>query len=264
MQSARLPSTTVHDARRMLCPARALLVASTLLCALPPAAGAQADPAPPVPLLPSVSVGDVVAREVNGVEVSADFPVTLSAPMPVPVTVSYATREGDALAPADFTATSGTLTFMPGETRRAVPVGITDDRAGENAERFTFVLSDPVGASLSRATGSGTIVDDDALPVRRVPSITMTLKRTLTGGTLVRGRVVPPAGALVTGCAAAQVSVIVARGERMLAREVFDLDPNCAYRVHLERPPSRSQVFARFDGSQQLRPISTRRASLRP
>jgi hypothetical protein len=228
------------------------------------AAGAQT-PLPGVAgVTPSVAVGDVLVREINGAAVSAGFPVSLSAPALTPVSVGYATRGGDAADAADFTPASGTLTLQPGQTRGTIAVPIADDRLGENAEHFTLVLSDPSGASLGRAVGAGTIVDDDALAVRRAPRVTMTVAPTPRGSTLVRGRVLPPAGSLTSGCSSSQVSVTVLRGKHAIQRRVVGLDPACAYRVRLRPGRGRLRVIARFEGSEHLRPASRRPAALRP
>ncbi len=60
------------------------------------------------------------------------------------VTVKYETIAGTAQAGADFTATSGTLTFRAGESEKVVTVPIlADTTVGENEEKFTFRISDP-------------------------------------------------------------------------------------------------------------------------
>jgi len=252
----------LHNARpvRRL-PAIALLALAVLLGV--PAGGHAQAPALPA-ALPSLSVGDVVAREVNGAAVAAGFPVTLSSPALTPVTVNFATRDGSATAPADYAATSGTLTLTPGQTTGTITVPLADDRSGENAERFSVVLTDPVGAAVGRPAGAGTIVDDDAETVRRASRITMTVTPTRRGSTLVRGRVLPPAGALLTACSAAQVSVNVLRGKHALDQRVVELDDACAYRARLRRRPGKLRVIARFEGSDELRPVSSRPAALRP
>jgi hypothetical protein len=71
------------------------------------------------------------------------FPVTLSTTSPVIVTVDFATANGTATAPADYTATSGTLTFAPGEITKNIPVTISTDLLDEPNETFFVNLSNP-------------------------------------------------------------------------------------------------------------------------
>ena len=112
---------------------------------------------------PTVSVGDATADEGDPVE----FAVTLSPASGWEVTVDWATsgETGDtATAGTDFTAASGTLTFMPGETEQAVTVETTEDSTSEDNETFTLTLSKPSNATLAAdPTATGTIGDDDAL-----------------------------------------------------------------------------------------------------
>ena len=63
--------------------------------------------------LPTVSLDDVSVTEDGG---PAQFTVSLSGPSGHPVSVQYATASGTAVSPDDYAATSGTLTFAPGET----------------------------------------------------------------------------------------------------------------------------------------------------
>jgi hypothetical protein len=76
--------------------------------------------------------------------------------------VAFASADGTASAPADYTAVSGTLTFDPGETSQTVSVAIQGDAVDEADETFTVVLSNAVAASRADGSGTGTIVDDDA------------------------------------------------------------------------------------------------------
>jgi hypothetical protein len=82
------------------------------------------------------------------------------------VTVGYVTANGTATAPADYTATSGTLTFAPGETAKTVTVAVVGDTVFEGDETFTLVLSSPVNGALGAGQehASATISDDDAAP----------------------------------------------------------------------------------------------------
>jgi hypothetical protein len=94
-----------------------------------------------------------------------NFTVTLSSSPARPVTVQYATQDASAVAIADFAATSGTLSFNPGETSMPIPVTILGDTAGENNEIFFVILSNPTGAALGKSQGTGTIQTDEPLGV---------------------------------------------------------------------------------------------------
>jgi hypothetical protein len=111
---------------------------------------------------PTLSINDVPTTEGTGGSTTASFTVTLSAASGRTVTVNYATANGTATTPADYTAVSGTLTFAPGTTSAQVPVTIISDAVGEPNETFTVTLSGSVNATLADGSGLGTIVDDDA------------------------------------------------------------------------------------------------------
>ena len=108
-----------------------------------------------------VSVGDAQVRE--GPDAALAFRVTLDRASSSPVTVDYATQDGTAVAAADYTATSGTLTFVPGETAKTVTVAVLDDAHDEGAETLTLTLSNATGAHIEDATATGTIVNSDPL-----------------------------------------------------------------------------------------------------
>src|SRR5690606_4462919 len=83
------------------------------------------------------------------------------------VTVTLDTADGTATSPADYTAQSGLLVTVPaGSTSVPVAVPTVGDALYEGDETFTATLTNPVGASLGTATGTGTIVDDDLNPVQ--------------------------------------------------------------------------------------------------
>ncbi len=92
------------------------------------------------------------------------FNVMLTAAATSPVTVDYTTIPGTAFAGSDYTATSGTLTFAPGDTMKTVNVAIANDTLVESPsdESFTLSLSNPSsGLGLGSGSGMGTIQDDD-------------------------------------------------------------------------------------------------------
>ena len=92
------------------------------------------------------------------------FAVTLDAPSGREVSVSYATDDGTALAPADYLAAVGSLTFAPGITDRTFSVTLVDDDLYEQGEHFTVALSDADHATLETAVAEGRIADDDPMP----------------------------------------------------------------------------------------------------
>ena len=110
---------------------------------------------------PSASVTDLSVMEGDGEHSHFMFAVTLSKASSTPVTLHYATSDGTATAGADYVAGSGTVTFAPGVTSQAVHVDIIGDTVMEPNETFTLTLSDPSGATIAKATATGTIIDDD-------------------------------------------------------------------------------------------------------
>ena len=95
----------------------------------------------------------------GGAGVLASFVVTLAAPSTQAVTVQYATSNGTATAGTDYANTSGTLTFLPGETSKTISVVVFGDTVMEGNESFVVSLSSPSGATIADATGAGTIAD---------------------------------------------------------------------------------------------------------
>ena len=114
---------------------------------------------------PTLSIDDVSLTEGNAGTTTATFTVSLSAASGKTVTVDWATADVDAVQPADYTAGSGTLTFVPGDTSETIAVSVNGDLVAELDEPFRVTLSAPSDATLADATGFGTIVDDELLPV---------------------------------------------------------------------------------------------------
>ena len=88
------------------------------------------------------------------------------------VTVNFATQDGwregwsnDAIAGQDYVATSGTLTFAPGETTKTITVEIIGDATPEYDEWFSVILSGAsANALINFGQGFGTILDDYGTP----------------------------------------------------------------------------------------------------
>ena len=102
-----------------------------------------------------LSVADAQASESN--DATLDFVVTLDPAATAAGTVDYATADGTATAGADYTATSGTLTFRTGDTEKTISVPIIDDSVEDDGETLTLTLSNASGATLADSVATGTI-----------------------------------------------------------------------------------------------------------
>lgn len=85
------------------------------------------------------------------------FTVSLSAPLATAFTVNFATLDSLAIAGEDYAATSGTLTFAPGETTKTFTVQILADNVEEYDEEFYIELSNPSAPVLITSIGLGII-----------------------------------------------------------------------------------------------------------
>ena len=84
------------------------------------------------------------------------FPVNLSAAASGPVTVSWTTSDGSAIAGTNYLAASGTLTFAVGEVAKSIPIAIPSQTYA-GPKQFTVRLATASGAVLANATATGTI-----------------------------------------------------------------------------------------------------------
>ncbi|MBW4648779.1 MAG: DUF4347 domain-containing protein [Kastovskya adunca ATA6-11-RM4] len=134
--------------------------------------------------LPSLSIGgDVTVTEGTGDSKTATFTVTLSAASGLPVTVNYATANDTAINPTDYTAVTGTLTFVPGETTKTISVPIVGDAVNESDEKFFVYLSDASNAAIAKSQAIGTILNDDPLPTVSLSPATIAQKEANSGTT---------------------------------------------------------------------------------
>jgi Ca2+-binding RTX toxin-like protein len=89
-----------------------------------------------------------------------------------PTTVQYSTANGTAIAGTDYTPTSGTLDFAPGEVAKTVSIPLTDNTTDQPNRNFDLNVSVPPGAEALLAQNTRTtvtIVDDDPAPVQPGP-----------------------------------------------------------------------------------------------
>jgi surface antigen len=90
------------------------------------------------------------------------FTVKLNQAATKTVNVNYSTAKATAVAGADYTATSGTLSFLAGQTVKTVSVPIIGDAVVEPNETFWLLLSAPTAPyALQFSRAAGTILNDD-------------------------------------------------------------------------------------------------------
>src|SRR6185436_5939291 len=85
-------------------------------------------------------------------------------PLTAEVTASFATADGSATAGADYTATSGTLTFGPGNALQTFAVPVANDAQLEGSETVLLTLTAAGGGAGigARSAATLTIASDDA------------------------------------------------------------------------------------------------------
>ena len=117
----------------------------------------------------SLSVVDIIGSEGS---VTALFSVRLSAAVQGGLTINFATANGTATAGADYTTTSGTLTFTGTANEvRTISVPITNDSIVDPNETFAVnfsTISKPVVTFDSQAIGTITDNDSASLSVANV------------------------------------------------------------------------------------------------
>ena len=124
--------------------------------------------------VPSISIGDVTVTEGNSGSVNAVFAVSLSAPYPLAVSVSYATTNGTALAGTDYTTTSGVLVFAAGVTTQTLSVAVLGDALAEPTRPSPSTSPGPQNATLADSQGVGTILDNDPTPTLTINDVSVT------------------------------------------------------------------------------------------
>ncbi len=105
----------------------------------------------------TLSLSEPVVQE--DLAATLDFVVSLNRAGDQAVTVDYQAEDGTATAGADYTATSGSLTFDVGQTEKTVSVPVLENGGDLDRESVVFHLSSPSGAILIDEFAVGTIVD---------------------------------------------------------------------------------------------------------
>ena len=106
---------------------------------------------------------------------SLKFPVTLSEPAPVRVSVTYSVSSGSASCGAitggvaanpytdcwNLNGTTKTLSIPAGSVERSIQEPVFSDTAYEGDETFLVQIMSVQGATVNRGTSVGTILNDD-------------------------------------------------------------------------------------------------------
>ena len=122
---------------------------------------------------PTISVSDQSQAEGDVGTSNFEFNVTLSNASYQTITVHYATSDGTATAPDDYTpATDTLLTFNPGDTVKTVAISVNGDTTYESNETLSVNLSTATNATIADSPGVGTITNDDPAPSFSIDDVT--------------------------------------------------------------------------------------------
>lgn len=111
---------------------------------------------------PSLRVNDIGFGEGNLTNRTATFTVFRQGDTSGYSSVRYFTADGTAIAGSDYVAIPPTtLTFVPGETAKAVTVTSIGDTMPEPVETFFLKLSSPAGATIFDGSGTATLHNAD-------------------------------------------------------------------------------------------------------
>jgi uncharacterized repeat protein (TIGR01451 family) len=122
---------------------------------------------------PALSINDISVPEGNSGTTPAVFTVRLAGATELPVTVAYSTADGTGKAGVDYQATSGTLSFNPGESTKSITVQVIGNTIYQLDRTFVVNLTSPTSATTAKAQGVGTIKDDDPAPVLAINDATL-------------------------------------------------------------------------------------------
>lgn len=115
---------------------------------------------------PGYTVSSVSLNEGNSGTTAFSFTVELTAVSGLAASFAYATADGTAIAGSDYEATLGTIIIPAGTLSTTVVVTATGDTLFEADETFTLAVTGTAGVQPlgTAASGSGTILNDDAAP----------------------------------------------------------------------------------------------------
>jgi hypothetical protein len=114
------------------------------------------------PVIPVVSIDDISIAEGTGGTATAEFTISISAPIDEQITLNFQTNNGTAIAPDDFDDTDIPVVIPINTTTFLVEVDVVSDALQEGNETFTATLSNiSVNATLGDSSATATIIDDE-------------------------------------------------------------------------------------------------------
>src|SRR5438034_777928 len=131
---------------------------------------------------PTLAIDDVSQAEGStGGTTAFTFTVTKTGATAQSVTVGFTTVDGTATGNSscatagtgtpDYISQTGTLTFAPSDPSKTITVQVCADTTFELSEAFTVKLSGATGATITKDTGTGTIVNDDTAPTLAIDDV---------------------------------------------------------------------------------------------
>lgn len=125
-------------------------------------------------LAPTIAIDDVAVAEPASGASNATFTVLLSAASGKPISVSYATADGTAIAGADYQARADTVALLPGETSKQITIPVNSDQTVEPNETFFVDLSSPANVAVAKGRGQGTITSTAGVPTVTIAGSSVT------------------------------------------------------------------------------------------
>ena len=92
---------------------------------------------------------------------TATVTVALNVTSTETVMVDYATADGTAVSPTDYTAVSGTLSFAPGQLTQSFTVTTIDNTMDDGNRTVQLLLSNPMSATLGAADTAELVIQDN-------------------------------------------------------------------------------------------------------
>lgn len=124
--------------------------------------------------VPYVRIEDVSIIEGDSGITSAVLRVNLSYASDLGVSVDFSTSNGTAEAGADYVPVGGTLFVPSGQSNGSITVQVSGDTLHEGVSELFYVrLSNPSNATMERAAGACTIIDDESPPLLWVGDVTV-------------------------------------------------------------------------------------------